>query len=120
MNSKLKKWSSEDEKLILHYVAQMPGNISVAFEKVAYELDRTVSSIQNRYYAFIKPKITKGELPNNLSVISKDGLHTLVNVKNERRSPNLSEQEMFDFVCIMVKKLKPMYKKEVVKIIFDL
>lgn len=49
-----KRWTTEEEKVIMKYVRLNPSNLTKAFKLAELELDRTYTSIVSRYYMNIK------------------------------------------------------------------
>lgn len=49
-----KIWTSDEEQVIINQVRENPNNLNTAFLKASEELDRSISSIQFRWYNHIR------------------------------------------------------------------
>lgn len=52
--SKKKKWTSEEDQILVQAIKANPHNLSLCFRKVAETLDRTVVGVHYRWYYVLK------------------------------------------------------------------
>lgn len=74
-NKTKRKYTTEDEQVIIELVRQYPTNIRYALNQAALKLDKKVDNVRATYYARLRNKY-----PNTISVGSSSG--STSNVKN--------------------------------------
>jgi hypothetical protein len=80
----LRKWTAQEEAVIISSIKAFPDNIQEAFRKSSRELDRTFSAVSFKYYNSIKAKH-----PNLISVGTSKGF----SVKNTKNRANKSDNQ---------------------------
>jgi hypothetical protein len=108
--------TKEEDNLILEYISKYPSNISYALEQVSAELNVKFNVVKGRYYNHLRKNANAV-----LSTITSSGMYTLHNQKNSIRRPleNLSEDDQFEIVVKLIKKLRTENKKKIIEIIFN-
>lgn len=55
MTRKYKRWTSEENDVLVQLVSKYPHNLHKAFEEASVELDRTVNSCTYHWYSVLSP-----------------------------------------------------------------
>lgn len=84
----MKKYTTEDNKIILNNISRFPTNITQALEKSAIELERSYEAINKYYYRKLR------RTTNVISCGSKKGFSYNVKVHPRKDGKNLREEEL--------------------------
>ena len=82
VNRQIRKWTKEEESVIISNIKAFPDNLQEAFRKTSKEIDRNTASISTKYYDSLKKKHS-----NLISV----GTHKGFSKHNTKNRANLSE-----------------------------
>ena len=84
MASQMKRWTSQEEIVVIDNIKNFPDNIQEAFRKSGRELDRSSNAVAFKYYNSLKQKH-----PNIISVGTSKGF----SVKNTKNRANKSDNQ---------------------------
>lgn len=84
LNRTLRKWTKEEELIVLDNVKNFPDNLQEAFRRSERQIERSFYTIQSKYYNTLKEKY-----PNVISVDTAKGF----SVKNTKNRANKSENQ---------------------------
>lgn len=84
VNNTLRRWTTEEEAVVLSTIKSFPDNISEAFRRSAIQLNRSPKAVSFKYYNLLKEKH-----PNIISVGTSKGF----SVKNTKNRANKSENQ---------------------------
>lgn len=85
--AKNKKWTIEEEKVLISQVEKNPQNIKKAFQLTSELIDRTECSIRCHYYSVIVKN--KGKLPNSYMYLTVGKNKTTTNKVEILPTPSL-------------------------------
>lgn len=83
-SKKLKRWTSEEEAVVLNNIKSFPDNLQEAFRQSAREIDRTKEAISFKYQNHLRERH-----PNIISVGTSKGF----SVKNTKNRANYSSNQ---------------------------
>ena len=83
-NRKLKRWTLEEEAVVLSNIKSFPDNLQEAFRKSSREIERTKEAIAFKYQNYLKEKH-----PNIISVGTSKGF----SVRNTKNRANYSNNQ---------------------------
>lgn len=69
-----RRWTKEEEEILVQAVKANPDNLQKVFREVAYVIERAAASVSSRYYLKLKdsitdiPKTTQGEIEDKPNV----------------------------------------------------
>ena len=84
MTSQLRRWTSQEEIVVIENIKNFPDNIQEAFRKSGREIQRTPEAVSYKYYNSLKQKH-----PNVISVGTSKGF----SVKNTKNRANKSDNQ---------------------------
>lgn len=84
VNKTLRRWTSDEETVVLSTIKSFPDNIQEAFRKSGREINRSPEAVAYKYYNNLKLKY-----PNVISVGTSKGF----SVKNTKNRANRSENQ---------------------------
>lgn len=84
VDSQMKRWTSQEEIVVIDNIKNFPDNITEAFRKSGRELNRSANAVSFKYYNCLKEKH-----PNVISVGTSKGF----SVKNTKNRANRSDSQ---------------------------
>lgn len=81
----LKEWTDQEEQIVIREIKKSPDNLSKAFEKASFFLDRSQHAISCHWYSKMKPT-----MEDEIFCTSSDN-ETKVNGKNTKRETTKPE-----------------------------
>ena len=114
MASGYRRFTEQEDRLIIRTIQKHPENISWCFCQLAKQLGRTEASINARYYQHIKPSLQTEIRDDNFKVAGSNKVNP--SIKNQRRD-NRGRLPMVG-IPVPRKTIKDMFRKllEVLKI----
>lgn len=106
------RWNEELDNIVIKHIQNSPNNLSHAFEQSAIELNRSVKSVQGRYYTYIKDNYKVHVLASPMGAV--------MNIKNTPRPADATMDIKVEIVLEQVKKLNRSQQRMVYSQMFDL
>lgn len=114
MARQYRKFTEQEDRLIIRTIQKHPENLSWCFCQLAKQLGRTEASVNARYYQHIKPSLQIEIRDNNFKVVGSNKVNP--SIKNQKRD----KKGKLPMVGIPVprKSIKDMFRKllEILKI----